>query len=191
MRLDNPGVTLSAVQLTVAREYGFSSWRSLIAFVKAQSDREARLLEQKRAARAKFQDFSDGVEAAGRGDFQTAVAHLRQAEATHLTITLSHVKHAVTKEFGESVWLDLFAYIKLLPAKGPLRRGKKMCLMHSMTDWRRRKRKLSNCCGAFPPGSQRTTHEDPGALLFGASAHSPTDVSQSARCFRGIAQTRF
>jgi hypothetical protein len=26
LRLDNPGVTLSAVQLTVAREYRFSSW---------------------------------------------------------------------------------------------------------------------------------------------------------------------
>jgi TonB family protein len=46
MRLDNPGVTLSAVQLTVAREYGFSSWRSLIAYVKSQSDKESQLDDQ-------------------------------------------------------------------------------------------------------------------------------------------------
>src|SRR6266511_3483703 len=40
VRLDNPGVTLSAVQLTVAREHGFSSWRSLLAFLESPSDIE-------------------------------------------------------------------------------------------------------------------------------------------------------
>jgi TonB family protein len=121
MRLDNPGVKLSAVQLIVAREYGFSSWRRLITYVKAQSDREARLLEQRRAARARLQDFNDGVEAVGKGDYQSAVAHFRQAEAAHPTLTLSHVQHAVTKEFGESVWRDLLAYVKSLPDKDQLR----------------------------------------------------------------------
>jgi tetratricopeptide (TPR) repeat protein len=121
MRLDNPGVKLSTAQLTVAREYGFSSWRSLIAYVKAQSDREAQLLDQRRAARARFQTFKDGVEAAGKGDYQAAVEHFRQAEAAHLTITLSNVQHVVTKEFGESVWRDLLAYVKSLPDEAQLR----------------------------------------------------------------------
>jgi tetratricopeptide (TPR) repeat protein len=121
MRLDNPGVKLSNVQLTVAREYGFSSWRSVIAYVKAQSDREAQLLDQRQAARARFQAFKDGVDAAGKGDYQAAVAHFRKAEAEHPTITLSHVQHAVTKEFGESVWRDLLAYVKSLPDEAQLR----------------------------------------------------------------------
>jgi len=76
MRLENPGVKLSTVQLTIAREYGFSSWRSLITYVKSQSDKEAQL-------RPTDSDLSpaydDGMEAAGRGDYQTAVAHLRRA----------------------------------------------------------------------------------------------------------------
>ncbi|MBO0862784.1 MAG: TonB family protein [Chloracidobacterium sp.] len=121
LRLDDPGVTLSAVQLIVAREYGFSSWRRLIAYVKAQSDIEARGLDQQRAARAKFQDIRDGMEALGRGDYQTAVEHFRQAEAAHPTFTLSLVQYAVTKQFGENVWRDLFAYIKSLPDKYQLR----------------------------------------------------------------------
>lgn len=121
MRLDDPGAKLSAAQLAIAREYGFSSWRSLIVYVKAEADIEARLRDQKRRARAEFQDFRDGLEAAGRGDYQTAMAHFRQAEAAHPTMSLTHVQYAVTKEFGESVWRDLFAYIKSLPDKDQLR----------------------------------------------------------------------
>jgi len=82
MRLDNPGVTLSAVQLTVAREYGFSSWRSLIAYVKSRSDKKSQLLDRLRAASAKTplqQALLDGLEAVGKGDYQTAVAHFRRA----------------------------------------------------------------------------------------------------------------
>jgi len=126
MRLDNPGVKLSTVQLTVAREYGFSSWRSLIAYVKSQSDGEAQLQDQRPAARGEpfrlaLQAFKDGVTAAGKGDYQTAVAHFRQAETGHPNITLSLVQHAVTKEFGESVWRDLLAYVKSLPDEAQLR----------------------------------------------------------------------
>src|SRR5215475_6656490 len=125
MRLDNPGVKLSTVQLTVAREYGFSSWRSLIAYVKSQSDGEAQLQDQRPAARGEpfrlaLQAFKDGVTAAGKGDYQTAVAHFRQAETGHPNITLSLVQHAVTKEFGESVWRDLLAYVKSLPDEAQL-----------------------------------------------------------------------
>jgi tetratricopeptide (TPR) repeat protein len=76
MRLDNPGVKLSAAQLTIAREYGFSSWRSLIDYVKSQSDSEAQL-------RPTDSDLSpahdDGVEAVGKGDYRTAVTLLRRA----------------------------------------------------------------------------------------------------------------
>jgi tetratricopeptide (TPR) repeat protein len=49
------------------------------------------------------------------------VEHFRQAEAAHLTITLSNVQHVVTKEFGESVWRDLLAYVKSLPDEAQLR----------------------------------------------------------------------
>jgi tetratricopeptide (TPR) repeat protein len=126
MRLDNPGVKLSTVQLTVAREYGFSTWRSLIAYVKSQPDREAQLRDQRPGARGgpfrlTLQAFKDGVAAAGKGDYQTAVAHFRQAETGHPAITLSLVEHAVTKEFGEGVWRDLLAYVKSLPDEAQLR----------------------------------------------------------------------
>src|SRR5262245_27113634 len=93
LRLDNPGVTLSAVQLTVAREYGFSSWRSLIAYVKSQSDKKSQLLD--RLAPLK-QALLDGLEAVGKGDYQTAVAHFRQIEIAHPTMTLSTFQHFVT-----------------------------------------------------------------------------------------------
>ncbi|HKQ77896.1 MAG TPA: tetratricopeptide repeat protein [Blastocatellia bacterium] len=126
MRLDNPVVKLSAVQLTVAREYGFSSWRSLIAHVKSQSDREAQLRDQQQEApggtsRSALQAFKDGVAAVGKGDYQTAVERLRQAESGLPTITLSLIQHAVTKEFGESIWRDLHDYVKSLPDEAQLR----------------------------------------------------------------------
>src|SRR6266542_3088078 len=63
VRLDNPGVTLSAVQLTVAREYGFSSWRSLIAYVKSLPD-EAQL---RPADSDVSQAYNYGLEASGKG----------------------------------------------------------------------------------------------------------------------------
>src|SRR5262249_23646170 len=83
MRLENPGVKLSTVQLIIAREYGFSCWRSLIAYVKSQSDEEAQLRDQRLVAhgapfRLALQAFKDGVAAAGKGDYQPAVAHLRR-----------------------------------------------------------------------------------------------------------------
>ena len=122
MRLDNPGVKLSAVQLTIAREYGFSSWRRLTAHVKSLSDSEAQRRDQlPDAFRLALQAFKDGVAAAGKGDYQTAVAHFRQAEKGHPTVTLSLVQHAVTKEFGESVWRDLLTYVKSLPNEAQLR----------------------------------------------------------------------
>jgi tetratricopeptide (TPR) repeat protein len=124
MRLDNPGATLSAVQLIVAREYGFSSWRSLIAYVKSQADKESQLDDQRQTARAKpfvVQALLDGLEAVGKGDYQTAVAHFRQAEAADTAFTLSTVQRAVAHKFGEGQWRDLIAYIKSLPDKGQLR----------------------------------------------------------------------
>jgi tetratricopeptide (TPR) repeat protein len=124
MRLDNPGVTLSAVQLTVAREYGFSSWRSLIAHVKSQSDKKSQLLDRLRAASAMTplkQALLDGLEAVGKGDYQTALTHFRQVEIAHPAVTLSTFQRFVTQEFGERVWRHLIAYIKSLPDEAQLR----------------------------------------------------------------------
>src|SRR5262245_47229669 len=59
MRLDNPGATLAAAQFAVAREYGFTSWRRLVAYVKAKRDKEAQLRDQIRAANA----FAQGPQA--------------------------------------------------------------------------------------------------------------------------------
>src|SRR5262249_23032116 len=81
LRLDNPGVTLSPVQLTVARKYGFSSWRSMIASVKSQSAKKSQPLDRLRATsemRPLRQALWDGLEGVGKGDYQTAVAHFRQ-----------------------------------------------------------------------------------------------------------------
>src|SRR5215475_4552243 len=128
LRLDNPSVTLSAVQLTVAREYGFSSWRSLIAYVKSQSDKKPQLIDRLRAISARtplHQAVSDGaiggLEAVGKGDYQTAVAHFRQVEIAYPAATLSTFQRIVTEEFGERVWRHLIAYIKSLPDEAQLR----------------------------------------------------------------------
>jgi hypothetical protein len=40
MRLSDPGATLATAQLATARLYGFTSWRRLVAYVKAQRDVE-------------------------------------------------------------------------------------------------------------------------------------------------------
>src|SRR5215831_13714599 len=87
MRLEDSGATLATAQLALAREYGFSSWRSLIAYVKSQSDKKSQLLDRLRAVSARtplHQAVLDGVlgglEAVGKGDYQTAVAHFRQVE---------------------------------------------------------------------------------------------------------------
>jgi len=127
MRLDNPGVTLSAVQLTVTREYGFSSWRSLIAYVKSQSDKKPQLIDRLRAISARtplHQAVLDGaiggLEAIGKGDYQTAVAHFRQVEIAYPAATISTFQRIVTEEFGERVWRRLIAYIKSLPDEAQL-----------------------------------------------------------------------
>ena len=124
MRLDNPVVTLSEVQLAVAREYGFSSWRRLIAHVKSQPDKESQLPDQQRKARPRpswLQAIHDGLEAVEKGDYQTAVAHFYRAETEYPALNLSTVQLAVTKYYGERRWSDLYAYIKSLPDKGQLR----------------------------------------------------------------------
>ncbi len=45
MRLDDSGSTLADAQLATAREYGFASWRRLVAYVKAVSDKGIQLLQ--------------------------------------------------------------------------------------------------------------------------------------------------
>jgi len=124
MRLEDSGATLATAQLALAREYGFSSWRSLIAYVKSQSDKGSQLSEQRRATWARpswLQALNDGLEAAGKGDYQNAVAYFRQAETEYPAMTLSIVQLAVTKKFGEGRWRDLIAYVKSLPDEGQLR----------------------------------------------------------------------
>jgi TonB family protein len=94
----------------------------LTAYVKSLSDREDQRRDRiPEAFRLALQAFKDGMAAAGKGDYQTAVAHFRQAENGHPTITMSLVQHAVTKEFGESVWRNLLAYVKSLPDEAQLR----------------------------------------------------------------------
>src|SRR5215813_11156408 len=128
LRRDNPGVTLSAVQLTVAREYGFSSWRSLIAYVKSKSAKKPQLIDRLRAISARtplhqavLDGAVSGLEAVGKGDYQTAVAHFRQVEIAYPAATLSDFQRVVTEEFGERVWRHLIAYIKSLPDEAQLR----------------------------------------------------------------------
>lgn len=124
MRLEDSGATLAMAQLTLAREYGFSSWRGLIAYVKAQSDKESQLRDPRRTEWARpswLQALNDGMDAVGKGDYQSAVAHFRQAEIGYPALTLSTVQLAVTKKLGEERWRDLIAYIKSLPDKGQLR----------------------------------------------------------------------
>jgi len=124
LRLNNPDVTLSAVQLIVAREYGFTSWRRLTAYVKSQPDKKSKLLDRLRAASARMpsqQAMLDGLEALGKGDYQAAVTQFRQVEIAHPDVTLSTFQRIVTQEFGERVWLHLIAYIKSQPDEARLR----------------------------------------------------------------------
>jgi tetratricopeptide (TPR) repeat protein len=84
MRIDDSGATLAAAQLAVAREYGFTSWRRLVAYVKAQRDKETQLQDQLRAANAFAQvpqSIHDGFEAEVQSDYKTAAAHYRQVIA--------------------------------------------------------------------------------------------------------------
>lgn len=58
MRIDNPGATLASAQLATARLYGFTSWRRLVAYVKAQRDEENQPLQP---GENPPQSFSDGL----------------------------------------------------------------------------------------------------------------------------------
>ncbi|MBO0798880.1 MAG: hypothetical protein J2P31_08645, partial [Blastocatellia bacterium] len=122
MRLADSGVKLSAAQFTIAREYGFSSWRSLIAYVKSQPENKVTDFQYSKVkVRQELKSLFDGMEAAGKGDYQTAVANFRHAEMEHPNLTMFEFQRAVTKECGESVWRDLHSYIKSLPAEAQLR----------------------------------------------------------------------
>jgi hypothetical protein len=69
MRLDDSGATLAAAQLATARQYGFTSWRRLVAHVKALRDKE-------RPASINLpQAFLDGLKAEEKSDYKTAAAH--------------------------------------------------------------------------------------------------------------------
>jgi hypothetical protein len=58
MRIDNPGATLASAQLATARLYGFTSWRRLVAYVKAQRDEEN---QPRQPSENPPQSFSDGL----------------------------------------------------------------------------------------------------------------------------------
>jgi hypothetical protein len=58
MRIDNPGATLAAAQLATARLYGFTSWRRLVAYVKARRDEEN---QARQPSENPPQSFSDGL----------------------------------------------------------------------------------------------------------------------------------
>jgi TonB family protein len=125
MRLDDSGATLAAAQLAVAREYGFTSWRRLIAYVKSQADKKSQLLDLLRADSAKSpvrQAILGGLEAIEKGDYQTAAEHFRRAQDANPDFTLFRVQRLVTQEFGDRRWRHLNAYIKSLPDEAQLRR---------------------------------------------------------------------
>jgi TonB family protein len=124
MRLDDSGATLAAAQLAVARDYGFTSWRRLVAYVKSQTDKKSQLLDLLRTDSAKSpvrQAILGGLKAVEKGDYQTAVAHFREAQAANPDFTLFRVQRLVTQEFGDRRWRHLIAYIKSLPDGDQLR----------------------------------------------------------------------
>jgi tetratricopeptide (TPR) repeat protein len=126
MRLDDSGATLAAAQLAVAREYGFTSWRRLVAYVKSQADKKSQLLDMLRTDSAKSpvrRAILGALEAVEKGDYQTAVEHFRQAQAANPDFTPYHVQRPVIQEFGDRRWRDLIAYIKSLPDDAQLRPG--------------------------------------------------------------------
>jgi Ankyrin repeats (many copies)/Ankyrin repeats (3 copies) len=68
MRLNDPGATLAAAQLIIARQYGFASWRRLIAYVTALCDKGDQLRQavhdgDLRTAAAILDDYPDLVNA--------------------------------------------------------------------------------------------------------------------------------
>jgi ankyrin repeat protein len=68
MRLNDPGTTLAATQLAIARQYGFASWRRLVAYVTALRDRGNQLRQavhdgDLRTAAAILDDYPDLVNA--------------------------------------------------------------------------------------------------------------------------------
>jgi len=124
MRLDDSSATLAAAQLAVAREYGFTSWRRLVAYVKSQTDKKSQLIDLLRADSAKSpvrQAILGGLEAIEKGDYQTAVEHFRRAQDANPDFTLFRVQRLVTQEFGDRRWRHLNAYIKSLPDEAQLR----------------------------------------------------------------------
>jgi len=85
MRLDDSDATLAAAQLATAREYGFASWRRLVAYVKAGN--------QPRQLRGNpMQALRDGLEAEGKLDYKSAATHFRQAIAERPTMILAHYR---------------------------------------------------------------------------------------------------
>jgi TonB family protein len=86
MRLDDSGATLAAAQLATARQYGFTSWRRLVAYVKALRDKERQVSINPPQA------FLDGLEAEGTSDYKTASAHFRQAIAESPTMIIAHYR---------------------------------------------------------------------------------------------------
>jgi hypothetical protein len=72
MRLDDSGATLAAAQLTTARQYGFTNWRRLVAYVKALHEKERQMSINLPQA------FLDGLKVEEKSDYKTASAHFRK-----------------------------------------------------------------------------------------------------------------
>jgi TonB family protein len=86
MRLDDSGATLAAAQLATARQYGFTSWRRLVAYVKALRDKERQVSINLPQA------FLDGLKAEEKSDYKTAAAHFRKAIAESPTMIIAHYR---------------------------------------------------------------------------------------------------
>ena len=85
MRLGDSGATLAAAQLATARLYGFASWRSLVAYVKAGNQPRQQIAGHVSALRA-------GLEAEGKSDYKTAVTHYQLAIAERPTEIFAHYR---------------------------------------------------------------------------------------------------
>ncbi len=115
MRLDKPGATLAAAQLATAGQYGFTSWRRLVAHVKAGN--KPPILSGNSS-----QAFLDGLEAERRSDYQAAAAHFRQAIAEQPAIIPPHYRlgRALIQQQLYSEALDAFeGLLKIDPQNLP------------------------------------------------------------------------
>jgi ankyrin repeat protein len=96
LRLDDPSITLAAVQLAIARDYGFSSWRRLAAYITALRDKGDRLRQavsggDLKTAGSILDDYPDLINA------NTDKTHRGERPSDTLSMSLLHVAIAANQ----------------------------------------------------------------------------------------------